>query len=56
MGVREDEHHDDRLRLTASPRTASKSGKHTDLSKLTGLKTLITTFAGHIAAEAARKE
>ena len=39
-----------------SPRTASKTGKYTDLSKLTSLKTFITTLAGHIAAEAARNE
>jgi hypothetical protein len=40
--------------VLASPRTASKNGKYADLSELTSLKTFITTFAGHIAAEAAR--
>lgn len=40
--------------VLASPRTASKSGKYSDLSELTSLKTFVTTFAGHIAAEAAR--
>ncbi|HLJ45464.1 MAG TPA: PaeR7I family type II restriction endonuclease [Bryobacteraceae bacterium] len=42
--------------VIASPRTASKSGKYGDLSELTSLKTFITTFAGHIAAEAARQD
>ena len=40
--------------IIASPRTASASGDYADLSELTGLKTFITSFAGHIAAEAAR--
>jgi hypothetical protein len=40
--------------IMASPRTAAKTGEFTDLSELTGLKTFITSFAGHIAAEAAR--
>jgi hypothetical protein len=38
----------------ASPRTAVNTGEFTELSELTGLKTFITSFAGHIAAEAAR--
>jgi hypothetical protein len=40
--------------VMASPRTAAESGAYADLSELTSLKTLITSFAGHIAAEAAR--
>ena len=40
--------------LMASPRTAATTGEFTDLSELTGLKTFVTSFAGHIAAEAAR--
>lgn len=37
-----------------SPRSAATSGDFTELSELTGLKTFVTTLAGHIAAEAAR--
>jgi hypothetical protein len=40
--------------IIASPRTAATTGQFSDLSELTGLKTFITSFAGHIAAEAAR--
>lgn len=40
--------------VLASPRTAAESGEYTDLSELTSLKTFITAFAGHIAAETAR--
>lgn len=40
--------------VIASPRTASASGDYSEISELTGLKTFVTTFAGHIAAEAAR--
>lgn len=40
--------------IMASPRTAATTGEFSDLSELTGLKTFITSFAGHIAAEAAR--
>ncbi len=40
--------------VLASPRTAAESGAFTDLSDLTSLKTFVTSFAGHIAAEAAR--
>jgi hypothetical protein len=40
--------------IMASPRTAVDTGEFTELSELTGLKTFITSFAGHIAAEAAR--
>ena len=40
--------------VMASPRSAAKTGEYADLSDLTSLKTFITSFAGHIAAEAAR--
>jgi hypothetical protein len=40
--------------VLASPRTAAKTGEFSDLSELTSLKTFVTSFAGHIAAEAAR--
>ncbi|MGJ0427547.1 PaeR7I family type II restriction endonuclease [Methylocystis sp.] len=40
--------------IIASPRTAADTGDYVDLSELTGLKTFVTSFAGHIAAEAAR--
>ncbi len=36
-----------------SPRSASKSGAYAEMSELTGLKSFVTTLAGHIAAEAA---
>jgi len=36
-----------------SPRAASKSGDYSEMSDLTGLKSFVTTLAGHIAAEAA---
>ena len=35
-------------------RTDAKTGAYSELSPLTGLKTFVTTLAGHIAAEAAR--
>jgi hypothetical protein len=38
----------------ASQRTAASTGEYLELSELIGLKTFITNFAGHIAAEAAR--
>ena len=40
--------------VLASPRTAAHSGAHADLSELTSLKNSATSFAGHIATEAAR--
>jgi hypothetical protein len=40
--------------ILASPRNAAATGAYTELSELTGLKTFVTTLAGHIAAEAAR--
>ena len=38
----------------ASPRNAFSNGAFSELSELTGLKTFVTSFAGHIAATAAR--
>ena len=40
--------------LMASPRTASATGEFSELSSMTNLKTFVTSFAAHIAAEAAR--
>lgn len=40
--------------LIASPRTAAKSGVHESLSDMTSFKTFVTSFAGHVAGEAAR--
>lgn len=40
--------------VIASPREAAKTGQFSELSDLTGLKTFVTTLAGHVAAEAAR--
>lgn len=40
--------------VIASPRTAAQDGAFSDLSEMTSLKTFVTSFAGHIAAEAAR--
>ena len=40
--------------LLLSPRSAIRSGQYTEMSEMTGLKTLLTSFAGHIAAAAAR--
>lgn len=40
--------------LIASPRNALSNGEFSELSELTGLKTFVTSFAGHIAATAAR--
>jgi len=40
--------------VLASPRTAAETGNYSDMSEITSLKTFITSFAGHIAAEAAR--
>jgi len=40
--------------ILASPRTAATTGEYSELSELTSLKTFVTSFAGHIAAEAAR--
>ncbi len=40
--------------IMLSPQNAKDTGEYADMSDLTSLKTFITTFAGHIAAEAAR--
>jgi type II restriction enzyme len=40
--------------VLASPHTATKTGKFSDVSEMTSLKTFVTSFAGHIAAAAAR--
>lgn len=37
-----------------SPRTSAKTGDFADMSELSSLKSFITAFAGHVAAEAAR--
>jgi len=36
-----------------SPRAGGKSGAYSEPSPLTGLKTFVTTLAGHVAGEAA---
>lgn len=41
--------------VLASPRSAVKTGAFSNMSELTSLKTFVTTLAGHIAAEAARR-
>jgi hypothetical protein len=40
--------------VIASPRTAVTTGDYSELSEMTSLKTFVTSFAGHVAAEAAR--
>lgn len=40
--------------VLTSSRSATATGDYVELSELTGLKTFAATFAGHIAAEAAR--
>lgn len=40
--------------VLASPRKAATTGEFCHMSDLTSLKTFVATFAGHIAAEAAR--
>ncbi len=40
--------------LIASPRSAVRHGQFTQLSDMTGIRTFVTSLAGHIAAEAAR--
>jgi len=40
--------------IMLSPQSAKDTGDYADMSELTNLKMLITTFAGHLAAEAAR--
>lgn len=41
--------------LMTSPRTAVTTGEYGQLSEMTSLKTFVTSFAGHVAAEAARE-
>jgi hypothetical protein len=40
--------------LITSPRNAAENGQFTEMSPLTGLRTFVTTLAGHVAANAAR--
>src|ERR1039458_9249554 len=40
--------------VLVSPRTAAADGGYCELSDMTSLKTFVTSFAGHVAAEAAR--
>ncbi|GHT87418.1 type-2 restriction enzyme [Betaproteobacteria bacterium] len=40
--------------IVAAQRSAVDTGKFTELSPMTSLKTFVTTLAGHVAAEAAR--
>lgn len=40
--------------LLATKREAKDTGEYSDLSELSSLKTFVTSFAGHVAAEAAR--
>ena len=40
--------------VIASPRTAVADGEYVELDALTSLRALVTTFAAHVAAEAAR--
>ena len=42
--------------IITSPREALNSGEFSELSNMTGIKTFVTSLAGHIAAEAARLE
>lgn len=42
--------------LLVSPRTAAADGQYSELSEMTGLRTFVTSLAGHIAAEAARQQ
>ena len=41
--------------VISSPRSVAETGEHGSLSEMTGLKTFVTSLAGHVAAEAARK-
>lgn len=41
--------------VIVSPRSAVDTGEYRELSELTGLRTFVTSLAGHIAAEAARR-
>lgn len=41
--------------VIATPRSAVRNGEYCELSDMTGLKSFVASFAGHIAVEAARK-
>jgi len=40
--------------VIASPASAARNGSYAEVSEMTGLKSFLTSFAAHIAAEAAR--
>lgn len=40
--------------ILTSPRTAVTTGDYAELSEMTGLRTFVTEFAGHVATEASR--
>jgi hypothetical protein len=40
--------------VIASPRSSIDSGRYVEMSEITSMKTFVTSFAGHVAAEAAR--
>lgn len=40
--------------VITSPRTAVANGQYTELHEMTSLRTFVTSFATHVAAEAAR--
>lgn len=40
--------------VLASPQSAIETGQFNDLSEMTSLKSFVTSFAGHVASEAAR--
>lgn len=42
--------------IITSPRTAAADGQYAELDELTSLRTLVTSLAGHVAAEAARQQ
>lgn len=40
--------------ILKTPRSAANTGKYSEMSKITGIRTFVTELAGHVAAEAAR--
>lgn len=42
--------------VIVSPRTAATTGEYSELSEMTGLRTFVAAFAGHVAAQAALKK
>ncbi len=40
--------------VISSPKSAAETGEHGSLSEMSGLRTFVTSLAGHVAAEAAR--